>query len=142
MINTHEGKDGTARRYAVAVDGMLAARRYVELHLRQESSKKVSLPAKHFYKVLPTVRAVRLHAEGEDNESSPEVKCVQFGDGHRATLAVSEVYLPSQVARFRGGPGDCIVMEEAGSPLALHEVPEKENLRDGSWRLKVIGHKT
>lgn len=145
ILGTAQSRDGKTKRYAVAVDGIPGNRTCVELHVRIEPSKKVALPAKHLVKVRPTVRAVRLHAEGEDNENMQGITYIQNGNGlQKCTHAVSEVYLPAGLMRFSGGPGECNVMRRAGLPLALHEVAERRRLprcrADGGLQCYMATH--
>ena len=78
VLHPTSSKDGRMKRYAVAIDGVQCGSRRVGPSLkrrfsvfglsgkRTESSRRVALPAKNLYKVHPSVRAVRLHAEKEN----------------------------------------------------------------------------
>jgi len=125
IFGTVRSQGGQTKRCAVVVDGL------------PRGEKCAVLPAKHLVKVHPTVHAVRLHAEGEDNQSMPGATYIQYVGGRRAeydsasyvtNLVVSEVYLPAGLTRFCGGLGDCTVMCRVGIPLALSEVVERRRL--------------
>lgn len=116
--------DGKTKRYAVSVDGMGADPSYADSGLHQPSDrlmlciqayKKVALPAKHLYsKVSTSVRAVRLHSDGEPVDGT----AVRYVDRR----PVSEVYLPVGLSRFCGGRDDSPILSRAGVPVALVSV--------------------